>query len=1158
MSTPETDLTGSLKRTYNLRSHVRRKKTRHNRALETLVASVVLVSKPEDILLNKVWMNERDVQKMEPALWDDEKPLMVQIADRVYTVIPCDWIEEKSIGLNPQQNAEVEEAVNFDGDVMVSTFIPSDQNQQILKRAVFSVSYDDEDELEFEDEREVLHVDVKQFTNYFRNHYGGQLFKEGQTILTYHNNIPITITLMKSRGFTNPSSYEIFGVIAEETDLIFKSTEFTNIKFFTSPQTGSFQFKFDVIFNHHKSEDDLEMRFRRILENRFIPLEDTISSYPFIVDADKLGDYIRKMIGDTPHCEGDLLKVPLEGGSHLNARLFEVKDQRHAASNIRAVNKRDFEYENSYRLDHRSTVEIYSGSPSLVLTKGAPKIAKYISFYVSDVNPDKSYPGWESSSKNWINSRDFVKKIQTHLKEFVHSTQFEIEFDGVCFLVEVEKIDAFERDKCDSHPTAYSPCWKFGKNTKVNIRLNPEIERVLVQNNKGFPLKSLKVSIEPSMEVAEKKELRFKSSDIEIAFREAAPKMICLNQEFIIDLGSIGCFNAFIESFNFSKTSLNNSQDNFLGTLTEGTKFEFLHRENFKVDEVEEPLDFSDPYKAMESLGLTGLPKGGKELLEDVLFSLTPEGKKIGFKKPRGVILSGPPGTGKTTFVQNLRKMLGIPKSRFTMISGTTPISKWMGQSEKNIRKLFEPAIKDPEHFYFLFIDELDGLASERSDETKNHNRIVNEFLSQMDGVHRPENLMVFATTNHKSLIDPACFRPGRFERVVDFSLPTTQECLEILELHSKPLLDQKLIASDVNLEEEADLCEGMSGAHIRGMVEEAKKNYYRRIRKNKYRKRDPRSKICREDFTKGREVVQMNRKDRANVDPVIPGEILDVAERPRDTLKRIGPVGLPEEVLDYIDSLVYSLRQGGEHAEKIGFKLPRGILIHGRPGTGKTMLAKSLVHLMGVPPYRIQILTGSDFLHRDFQSEKKHIREAICRAKSDDPDNAPLHVIILENLKHMKRENQDQFFKILQEEKGLDNLLIIATCNVVDLYDEPERYHTLQEASQPTRFQKIIEMKPPGDRQRLEIFRFLLSDLIDNEMLHEDVDMHWLVRLAGGHSGAWIKGFIDDAKSCNMSRILDGDDDEKLMRQDFMKAHARRAAGVKISEPEPPETMFY
>ncbi|NGX58071.1 MAG: ATP-dependent zinc metalloprotease FtsH, partial [Chlamydiae bacterium] len=1095
MSVPGTDVRVAPKRTYNLRSRGKQKRQRIHQNVEKIVANIIAVSEPNLISKNTVWMNNKDVQDLRDTSWDSEAPLYVQIAERVYTVESCSWIAEKNIGLNPQQETEIVDSINDDGTVVVSTFIPTDQNHLQLKRAVFSVSYEDEEDLEYEDRREDLLVDASQFENQFKQTYEGQLFKDGQTILTYHNNYPINMTLVKSRGYHTPSSCESFGAITEETDLIFQSTELTNIKFYSLPEFGDYRFAFDVIMKHGIHGDDLEERILRIFEGRFTPLEDTVSTFPYIVDADKLQAFVRNMLEGTPIIEGDIKKIPLEGGGFLNVRLFEVRDQNEVPSNICSVNSREFEYPKAYQIESYSPLQFFAQSSNLVFTKGEPKVAKYVSFSILEVDEEKSRQGWENSLKNWINTKEFIEKIQSQVKEFVDLTQFEIMHEGVCFRVQVDKVDAHFSTKKRTRISTYSPCWKFGRSTKINLEVSPEIERIFVKNDKTQPLKGIKVNLEPAVRWDDTSKLRLNMADLERAFRAKAPKKLCQDQGFVLELKKIGRFNVTIESLNFNDSDLNNSLHMYLGELTDETNFEFTHVESITVDEKEQPLDLTDPFKTMEKLGLTGLPKGGKELLEDVLYSLDPRAAAVGFKKPRGVLLSGPPGTGKTTFVQNLAKMLGIPKSRLNMISGTTPLSKWVGGSEKNIRKLFEPAIKDPDNLYFLFIDEFDGLAAKRTDDTPYQNKVVNEFLSQMDGVHRPENLMVFATTNHKSLIDPGCFRPGRFERVVEFALPTRKECFQILQLHAKSLVEERLVARNVNFKELANLAEGMSGAHIRGMVSEAKKNYFRRIKKEKFKKSDPRSKICHDDFLKAHKDIQTNRCDRCNVEPLIKGEVLDPRERPRDALKRIGPVGLPKEILDFVDSLVFATRNGREHAEKIGFKIPRGILIHGRPGLGKTMLAKSLVHLMGIPPHRINILTASDFKHKNPDEERAFVREVVLSAKSEDTSDAPIHVIILENLFYISKLVQGQLFKLLEEEKGLDNLLIIAMTNVIDLVEEPEKYHILQEYSLPSRFQKIIEMKPPKDLQRLEIIKFLLKDLVEAEMLHEDVDLNWLVR---------------------------------------------------------------
>ncbi|MCX8194472.1 MAG: AAA family ATPase, partial [Candidatus Pacearchaeota archaeon] len=214
--------------------------------------------------------------------------------------------------------------------------------------------------------------------------------------------------------------------------------------------------------------------------------------------------------------------------------------------------------------------------------------------------------------------------------------------------------------------------------------------------------------------------------------------------------------------------------------------------------------------------------------------------QKMGIRTPKGILLYGAPGTGKTLLA---KAVATESEANFISIKGPEVLSKWVGESEKAIRELFRKArLSAP---CIIFIDEIDAIAPVRgaSDEgTRVTERIVNTLLLEMDGIEQLKNIVVLAATNRPDILDPALLRPGRFDNIIEIPLPNEKTRLEILKVHTKRMPLDK----DVNLSEIAMKLTNATGADIEGIVREAGMNAIRA-------KRD---KVKMEDFEKAMSTV--------------------------------------------------------------------------------------------------------------------------------------------------------------------------------------------------------------------------------------------------------------------------------------------------------------
>jgi SpoVK/Ycf46/Vps4 family AAA+-type ATPase len=218
----------------------------------------------------------------------------------------------------------------------------------------------------------------------------------------------------------------------------------------------------------------------------------------------------------------------------------------------------------------------------------------------------------------------------------------------------------------------------------------------------------------------------------------------------------------------------------------------------------------------LNELGITGMNDQINKIIKEILLPRSDffdESFKKFVKIPKGVMLYGPPGTGKTTLARNLAKIIGIPDYRINMINGTSIFSKWLGESEQNIRELFEKPRNDKNNLYVLIIDEADSIFKSRDFSESCKSDIVNQFLGEMDGLEILTNILIIGITNRIESLDAAILRPGRFSSKIYCGLPDEQQRLQIIKLYHNRLTTVKF--QDINFDNMVKLTIGFSGAQI-------------------------------------------------------------------------------------------------------------------------------------------------------------------------------------------------------------------------------------------------------------------------------------------------------------------------------------------------------
>jgi transitional endoplasmic reticulum ATPase len=221
------------------------------------------------------------------------------------------------------------------------------------------------------------------------------------------------------------------------------------------------------------------------------------------------------------------------------------------------------------------------------------------------------------------------------------------------------------------------------------------------------------------------------------------------------------------------------------------------------------------PKVSWEDVG--GLDDIKREVVEAVEWPLRypQKFKKFGIKPPKGVLLYGPPGTGKTLIA---KAVANETKANFISVKGSELLSKWLGESEKAVRKIFRKARQVAP--CIIFFDENDAIAQMRGVEEGSRaiERVVNQLLTEMDGLEELEGVIVIGATNRPDILDPALLRPGRFDRLVYVRPPDKKSRLAIFRIHTRGMP----LSEDVDLEELADLTDGYVGADIEAVCREA------------------------------------------------------------------------------------------------------------------------------------------------------------------------------------------------------------------------------------------------------------------------------------------------------------------------------------------------
>ncbi len=507
---------------------------------------------------------------------------------------------------------------------------------------------------------------------------------------------------------------------------------------------------------------------------------------------------------------------------------------------------------------------------------------------------------------------------------------------------------------------------------------------------------------------------------------------------------------------------------------------------NTKIEMIREPSKVQPkgvPLVTFEDIG--GLTKQIQKLRELVeLPLLRPElFRTFSIRPPKGILLYGPPGTGKTLIA---RAVANTVKANFYLISGPEIGSKYYGESEKRLRDIFKEAEKTAPSI--IFVDEIDSLAPSRDNtSTEVERRIVSQLLTLMDGLSPSDKVVVIGATNRPNAVDPALRRPGRFDREIEIPAPDAPARLEILRVHTRRLP----LASDVNMEEIAELTNGFVGADLAALVREAT------LQALKRKTQDLLYGMSDLDLS-----IAVTRSDfLAAIKEIEPSALREFRiEVP--TTKWDDVVGLQDVKRELMESIEWPLKYP-ELYTKINAELPKGILLYGPPGTGKTLIARAVASESRA---NFITVTSSDLLSKWVGESEKALREVFRRAKQAAPciiffdEIEALAPVRSAEDNHVSERLVSQLLTELDGLVKLNGVVVMAATNRPELVDPA--------LLRPGRFDKILYVPLPDLSARSAIIKLYV-----NKHPHdENIDYLRLSQLTEGYSGADLKGVVDRA----------------------------------------------
>ena len=458
----------------------------------------------------------------------------------------------------------------------------------------------------------------------------------------------------------------------------------------------------------------------------------------------------------------------------------------------------------------------------------------------------------------------------------------------------------------------------------------------------------------------------------------------------------------------------------------------------------------------------------------------------LGIEPHSGILLYGPPGCGKTLIAKVLASE---SEANMYSINGPEIMNKYYGETEAKLRDIFKEAKDNSPSI--IFIDEIDAIAPKREEAYGDvEKRVVAQLLALMDGLTDRGNVIVIGASNRPESLDPALRRPGRFDREVEISVPNEDGRLEILQIHTRGMP----IADDVNLKTLSSELHGYTGADIKSLCREAAMKSIRRL----LPQIDLETEKIPAEVLKSMDVKLIDFYDAMH--EVVPTAMREFyVERPKVWWQDVGGLESIKQALR--DNLIVAMKEPQKFLD-MGIKPPKGALLYGPPGCGKTLLARALATESGA---NMILVRGPEILSKWVGESEKAIREIFRKAKTSSPC-----VVIFDELDSLARFRSGETGGVGEtvlsqlvtemEEGSSSRVVIIGITNRPDLLDNS--------LLRTGRLDLILDVHPPDEKGRLEIIKILTSKM----PLANDVKLQEIAVATQNYSGADLAALCREA----------------------------------------------
>ncbi|MFB5648128.1 MAG: CDC48 family AAA ATPase [Candidatus Nitrosomaritimum aestuariumsis] len=475
---------------------------------------------------------------------------------------------------------------------------------------------------------------------------------------------------------------------------------------------------------------------------------------------------------------------------------------------------------------------------------------------------------------------------------------------------------------------------------------------------------------------------------------------------------------------------------------------------------------------------------------------------RLGVEPHSGILLYGPPGCGKTLIAKVLASE---SEANMFLINGPEIMNKYYGETEAKLRDMFKEAKDNSPSI--VFIDEIDAIAPKREEAYGDvEKRVVAQLLALMDGLNDRGNVIVLGATNRPDSIDPALRRPGRFDREFEISVPNEDGRLEILLIHTRGMP----VAEEIDLKDLAAELHGYTGADIKSLCREAAMKAIRRY----LPEIDLETEKISSEVLQSMQIKLIDFYDAMH--EVVPTAMREFyVERSKVWWKDVGGLDDVKEALT--DNLISAMKEPTKFT-KMGIKPPKGALIYGPPGCGKTMIARALATESGA---NMILVKGPELLSKWVGESEKGIREIFRKAKASSPC-----VVIFDELDSLVRSKSGEggvsetvLSQLLTEiEEGISSrVVVVGITNRPDVLDNS--------LLRTGRLDLVLYVPPPDEKGRLEIIKILTEKM----PLDKDVKLQEIAVATQNYSGADLAALCREAA---IQAMRNGT--EKITSKDF------------------------